>query len=57
MTKGSFFNKILIPDYEKYRENKRDLRLDYHKIMSTGIPVVTSLESINRALNEYAFKL
>lgn len=50
-------NKILIPDYEKYRENKRDLRLDYHKIMSTGIPIVSSLESINRALNEYAFKL
>lgn len=49
--------QILLPDRDKYRECKRDLLLSYTKIKKAGIPIVTSQESIERAVSEFRFKL
>ena len=50
-------DKVIIPDHEQYQDKARDVRLAYEKIKGTGIPITTSQESIDRAINEYRFKL
>lgn len=49
--------EIVIRDNERYKDRKRDLRLDYSKIMALGIDIDTSLGSIERAINEFKFIL
>jgi dTDP-4-dehydrorhamnose reductase len=46
-------DSIVIPDNEKYRNKKRDLRMSYEKIKSNGIEILTSKESVLRALSQY----
>jgi dTDP-4-dehydrorhamnose reductase len=49
--------RIVIRDDERYKDRKRDLRLDYSKIASFGIDIDTSWGSIERAINEFNFSL
>jgi len=49
--------QIILPDHDKYRERNRDLRLSYTKIQNAGIPIVTSQESIERAVSEFRFRV
>lgn len=46
-------DSIVIADNEKYKNKKRDLRMSYDKIKACGIDVLTSKESIIRALGQY----
>ncbi|CAA7600100.1 RmlD substrate binding domain protein [Acididesulfobacillus acetoxydans] len=46
---------IILPDDDKYREHKRDLRLSCDKIKEAGIPVTTSQNGIERALREFGY--
>lgn len=49
--------KMIIPDYEKYKDQKRDLRLECNKIKAAGIPVFGCDASIERAVADYGLKL
>jgi dTDP-4-dehydrorhamnose reductase len=46
-------DSIVRPDNEKYRNKKRDLRMSYEKIKSNGIEILTSRDSILRAISQY----
>lgn len=46
-------DSIVIADNEKYKNKKRDLRMSYERIKACGIDVLTSKESIIRALGQY----
>ncbi|MTI47540.1 MAG: NAD(P)-dependent oxidoreductase [Firmicutes bacterium] len=50
-------DRVICRDDEKHRDQKRDLRMDYNKIISKGINIRTSQESIDRAIKEFDFKL
>lgn len=41
------------PDYEKYKDQRRDVRLAYDAIKAVGIPIYSSQQGIERAIAEY----
>jgi len=50
-------DRVIIKDDEKHKNKKRDLRLAYEKIKSHGINILSSKESIVRAIEDFDYKL
>lgn len=54
---GHRLNELLEGDFEKNKDNPRDIRLDTEKLAKEGIVFGTTEEGIKRCLKEYGLKL